>query len=212
MLPAVLLAALFYTAPLAAGPGVQPACATTEQARNIRDYYSSMRPGVPLPVPSRYFNVTEFVVASALPPEQALGASATPEIVKQIWATIEGWGAATKVTLVLSPNSRHAFAFPSLVPTTQPNPKSGYMDVYADDGRGVHSHIQLDQVAAIYATDVPAKNPASRTRGISFFGPNGDLVLGVYASINQDSFDAKAVEGFARSWSAIADLPRLCAG
>lgn len=185
-------------------------CASTEQSSNIRDYYAKSRPGVPLPVPSRFFNVTEFTVASALPAENSLGVTATPEITREIWRSIEAWGATTKVTLVVSPNSKHAFAFPSLVPMTQAGAKDGYMDVYADDGRGVHSHVQLDYVAAIYATDMPTGNPEFRTRGISFFGPNGDLILGVYPSIKEDAFDQKAVDGFGKTWDLIKGMPRLC--
>jgi len=204
----------FLAAALTAVPATAnaygPVCATTEQAGNIKDYYTKSRPGVPLPVPSRYFNVTEFVVASALPTESSLGVEATPEVTKQIWASIDGWGASTKVTLVLSPGSKHAFAFPSLVPVTQSDAKDGYLDVYADGGKGVHSHLQLDHVKAIYATDLPTKDPKFRTRGVSFFGPSGDLILGVYASINTAGYDQKAVDGFGRTWNLLKGMPRHC--
>lgn len=206
-LPALLLAALATATPAAAAV---PACATTDQLQNIRDYYTKLRPGVPLAVASRYFNVPEFTIASGLPAAEAIGTAVTPDEVKTIWSSIDGWGAATKVTLVVSPASKHAFAFPSLVPITQKDPRDGYIDVYADGGRGVHSHIQLSDVAAVYATDTPTGKEGFRTRSISLFNAEGDLVIGVYASIKQDPFDPAAVAGFERTRAVIAAMPRIC--
>lgn len=186
------------------------ACATPEQKRNIRAYYDKTRPGVPLPVASRYFNLPEAVIASALPVEAAVGTAVTPEIADRVWKSIDAWGATTKVSLVLSPNSKNAFAFPSLVPITQDDSSDGYLDVYADGGKGVHSHIQIANIAAIYAHDMPNGDGKNRTRGISFFGPTGDLIIGVYASIKADPFDQKAVDGFARSWDLLKAMTPPC--
>jgi len=203
---AFLLTAAF-AAPALAGT---PACATVEQASNIKTYYEKTRPGVPLTVASRFFNVPEFAIASGLPAALSIGTAVTPEQVKTIWSSIDAWGATTRVSLVVTPGSKHAFAFPSLVPITQKDAKDGYIDVYADEGRGVHSHIQLDQVAAVYATELADPKPGFKTRAISFFGPDGHLVIGVYASIKSDPFDDKAVAGFERTRALIASMPRIC--
>lgn len=205
---AFLLTAAF-AAPAPALAGV-PACATTEQAGNIRAYYEKTRPGVPLTVASRFFNIPEFAIASGLPAALSVGTAVTPDQVKTIWSSIDAWGATTRVSLVVTPGSKHAFAFPSLVPVTQKDAKDGYIDVYADEGRGVHSHIQLDQVAAVYATELADAKPGFKTRAISFFGPDGHLVIGVYASIKSDPFDDKAVVGFERTRALIASMPRIC--
>lgn len=203
---AFLLTAAF-AAPALAGA---PVCATMEQASNIQVFYEKTRPGVPLTVASRFFNVPEFVIASGLPASLSTGTAVTPDQVKTIWSSIDSWGAKTQVKLVVTPGSKHAFAFPSLVPITQKDAKDGYIDVYADEGRGVHSHIQLDQVAAVYATELADAKPGFKTRAISFFGADGHLVIGVYASIKSDPFDDKAVAGFERTRALIASMPRIC--
>lgn len=206
---AAIVAAVALPASAQTGNGA-PICATPAQKIFIQDYYTAKRPGVPLPVPSRYFEVPEAVVASALPAEISLGTAATPDVVRTVWSSIDAWGAETSVTLVVSPTSQHAFAFPSLVPITQERSNPGYISVYADNGDGVHSHIQLDRVAAIFATDLPTDKPEFRTRGVSFFGADGHLIVGVYASIREGAFDQRAVDGFAATWSLIESMPRLC--
>ncbi len=203
---AFLLTAAIAAPALAGGP----ACATIEQAGNIKTYYEKTRPGVPLTVASRFFNVPEFAIASGLPATLSVGTAVTPDQVKTIWNSIDAWGATTRVSLVVTPSSKHAFSFPSLVPITQKDAKDGYIDVYADEGRGVHSHIQLDQVAAVYATELADAKPGFKTRAISLFGKDGNLVLGVYASIKSDPFDDKAVAGFERTRALITSMPRIC--
>ncbi|MFC3712976.1 ChuX/HutX family heme-like substrate-binding protein [Sphingoaurantiacus capsulatus] len=200
-------AALLAVLPTAAQAAV---CATPEQVKNIRGYYEKLRPGVPLPVPSRYFNVPESVIPSALPTDQAVGTAVMPEIADQVWKSIDAWGPRTQVSLVFAPNSKNSFAIPSLVPITQNDSSDGYLDVYADDGKGIHSHIQIADVAHIYAHDIPNGDNKNRTRGVSFYGQTGDLIMGVYASIKADPFDPKAVEGFGRTWNLLKAMKRPC--
>lgn len=185
-------------------------CATEGQKAEVRSYYADQRPGVPLAVASRHFDYPELVIASGLPAEQSFGTAATPETTRKIWDSIDAWGAKTEVRLVLTPNSEHAFAFPSLVPVTQPDEGDGYLDVYADEGRGVHSHIQLDRVAAIFASDIPVDMSGKRTQAISLFGHDGDLILGVYATIRGEEYEGDAVAGFERTRDLIGSMPRIC--
>ncbi len=185
-------------------------CATPEQTKNVRAYYDKMRPGVPLPVASRYFNLSESAVASALPDGMMVGTAANAALTDQLWKSIESWGAQTSVSLVFAPSGKHAFSFPSLVPMDQNDSSDGYLDVYADGGKGVHSHIQIAQISAIYAHDMPAGDGKNRTRGVSFYGPDGHLVIAVYASIKSDPVDPKAAAGFARTWDVLKALKRPC--
>ena len=187
-------------------------CASQADTQRVRDYYTGYRPGVPLPVPSRFLDVPELVIASGLPEDQSIGTAGSPQVVKDIWKSIDAWGGKTAVKLVLTSGGKHAFAFPSLVPITQPEDKSGYLDVYADGGKGVHAHLQVAHVKAIYATDIPGKEAGRRTRAISFFGADGQLVLGVYASIAAETPDPAAIAAFAKTWSLIQSLPRVCTG
>jgi len=186
-------------------------CATPTEAQRVRDYYQNLRPGVPLPVPSRFLDVPELVIASGLPERQSIGTPGSPEVTKRIWRSIDEWGPNTSVKLVLTSGSKHAFAFPSLVPITQPDDKRGMLDVYADEGRGVHAHIQLALVDTVYATDLPGREPGKRTRAVSFFAREGHLILSVYASIAADAtHDPAAAAGFANTWKLIGSMPRVC--
>lgn len=209
----ITISALSIALPVQAqsmGTILPPACASAEQAASVREYYDNKRPGVPLAVASRFFKVSEFTIASALPDDQSLGTLGSAKVTDAVWSSIDAWGATTRVKLVLSPDSQHAFAFPSLVPITQDDSSDGYLDVYADEGRGVHSHIQLAKVAAIYATDIPSDKSGFRTRAISLFGHSGNLILGIYASLKNEEPDTKAVEGFSKTWDLIKSMPRLC--
>lgn len=189
---------------------VYAACATKVQTDAVRGYYAGPRAGAPLPVASRHFNMSEMAIASALLPENAVGAAMTPDRIKQLWRSIDAWGAQTQVKLVLAPQGNHSFAFPSQVPVAQPVDNDGFLDVYADGGRGVHAHLQLDRIASAFAIDLATNDPKFRTRGVSFFDADGALALGVYASIKTDPFDQKAVNGFASTWAMLASMPQIC--
>jgi putative heme iron utilization protein len=183
-------------------------CASPEQSSAILEYMDD-RPGIPLAIPSRNLEIPEAAVSSALPNDAAVGVMATPEISAKVWDSLEAWGADAAVGLVFSPSGQHAFALPSLVPMRVDDDTDGYLDVYADDGAGVHSHIQMKYVSAIYATDVKAPN-GERTRGVTYFGPDGHGIIGVFASIKGDVYSDAAVAGFTDTWDLIASMPQAC--
>lgn len=185
-------------------------CATPSQASQIRDFYETQRPGRPLPVPGRHFNVPESVIASALAPQFAVGTPATMQVIKDVWKSIDAWGANTAVKLVLTSGGKHAYSFPSLVPITQPDANDGFLDMYADEGKGVHAHINMPYVKAIFAADLPGGTPNTRTQTISFYAEDGSLVLGVYAQVSGDPFDQAAVDGFMKTRALLESLPRIC--
>lgn len=207
---------LLLGAPLASGAqdkskAAPLPCASPSHAPMVRDYYENLRPGRPLPVPSRHFNVPELVIASALPIQQSIGTPGTVQATKDVWKSIDAWGARSNVKLVLTSGGNHAYSFPSLVPIAQPDKNDGWLDMYADDGKGVHAHINGPYVKAIYATDIPGKEPGQRTQGISFYNQDGSLILGVYAQVAGETFDQAAVEGFKKTRALIESLPRVCA-
>lgn len=183
-------------------------CASTEEVALVGEYMTN-RPGIPLAIPSRNLEIPEAVVASALSSEDAVGVMATPEIASQVWDSIEAWGEYSKVGLIFSPSGQHAFALPSLVPVRVDPDEDGYLDVYADDGNGVHSHIQLKYVSAIYATDLSSES-GDRTRGVTYFGPDGNAIIGVFASIKTDVYSEAAVTGFDDTWDLLAEMPQPC--
>ncbi|MCI4646079.1 MAG: hypothetical protein MRY64_14960 [Hyphomonadaceae bacterium] len=204
------LAACVQT-PGTAGLDVDPTlsmCATAEQAAEVTAYLEN-RPGIPLAIASRNLEIPEAAAASALPADTAVGVVATPEIASKVWDTVEAWGEYSKVGLVFSPSGQHAFALPSLVPMRVDPDSDGYLDVYADDGDGVHSHIQLKYVSAIYATDIKAPS-GDRTRALIYYGPDGHAIIGVYPSIKGDVYSEAAVTGFKATWDLLAAMPQPC--
>jgi putative heme iron utilization protein len=211
---AVLL--FLFGAPLLAGAQDRPKdaalpCASPSHASLIRDFYESQKPGRPLPVPGRHFNVPESVIASALPPQKSIGTPGTVQATKDVWKSIDAWGASTSVKLVFTSGGKHAYAFPSLVPIAQPDPNDGWLDMQADGGKGVHAHINGPYVKAIYVTDIPGKEAGQRTQAVSFYNQDGSLILGVYAQVAGESFDQAAVEGFKKTWALVESMPRVCA-
>ena len=186
-------------------------CASASHAPLVRDFYETQKPGRPLPVAGRHFNVPESVIASALPIQQSVGVVATPDAIKKIWKTIDAWGATTNVKLVFTSGGNHAYAFPSLVPITQPDRGDDWLDIYADGGKGVHAHLNGPYVKGIFVTDIPGKEAGQRTQAISFYNQDGSLALGVYAQIAGEQFDPAAVEGFKKTRALIESMPRVCA-
>lgn len=186
-------------------------CANASETILVREFYTDKRPGVPLPVPARSLELSETIIASALPADQTIGAVATVEGVRTVWESIETWGADTDVSLVFAVNGSHTFNFPSKVPMTQPDDGSGFQDIYADNGDGVHGHLLRSQVSYIYAAKLPgAQTNNEKTRTVGFYDAEGGLVLGVYASIADGKGDPRAIANFDNSWHAIAALPRAC--
>lgn len=184
-------------------------CASSSQTKKVMAFYTKTRPGAVTPIPARRLNVPEAVIASGVEGTYSVGVRATPEIVSNVWATIDAWGARTKVGLVLTSEGPHAYDFPSLVPISLPDDGSGFIDMEADGGRGVHGHIFKSTIQSIYAVKLP-DNKGGFSRLVSFYGPNGHLVLGVYASKAGGYGDKNAITGFAKSWDLIKSLPRAC--
>lgn len=184
------------------------ACATYEQAQKVQSTYATVT-GAPLAVVSRIVNLPEVLVATGVPKENRLSIHASPDISKKIWASIDGWGAQTNIRMVYTMGGGHVLDFPSKVPIAGPDLDDGWIDIYADNGDGVHGHLWLERIASIHAIDIPGADDV-RTRTISFYGPDGKLVLGLYASITTKKFDQSAVDGFAKTQTLIASMPQLC--
>ncbi len=218
--PAITLRALFWVGLLVvagtfetpeAKAMAKPACAT-DQEKSIARQGITQFPGAPVAIGSRFLGMKEFTFASALPSDVSIGAWITGNAVAELWKSIDAWGKDTMVRVVISPQSEHAFSLYGKVPTTQSIADPGYLDVYADEGRGIHSHIQLDKIAAVYATDLPSDDPSRRTRGINFYDHLGHNVIGIYASIMRYDPDPAAIEGFNRTRAIIETMPRACDG
>lgn len=187
-----------------------PSCANAEVQQIIRGEYLVRWPGDPMPIAARELGLSDFTVTSALPAEMASGALIDSQQLTTVWESINEWGADTDVELVFSPSSEHAFVLKSKVPMIMDDPDPGYLDVYADEGRGVHSHIQMSKIVAVYVSTMPTESPDHFTRAIEFYDDSGVSIIGVYASIKTNDYDPKAVSGFEKTRNLIESWPSIC--
>lgn len=185
-------------------------CATDTEKEQVRAYYGEGKSGKPFAVPARTLDLVESKVASAMPYSKSIGVEGTPQKFRDIWASIEAWGAQTKVGMLLSSNKVHTFNFPSLVPISLPDDGSGIQDIYADNGDGVHSHVKRSDIALVYAAKLPAGDKGYLTRTITFYDPRGELIFGVLAGEATGKGDPAAIAGFEKTWELIEGMPRAC--
>ncbi|MEM9570373.1 MAG: ChuX/HutX family heme-like substrate-binding protein [Pseudomonadota bacterium] len=158
---------------------------------------------------SRKLALPELLVVTGLPPEQAIGTQMTPEILKDVWTSMDAWGEQASVRTVFTMGGEHVLEFPGYIPVRQADLDDGWLDIYADGGAGVHGHLWLNRVGSAHAIERANKNK-QLFRSISFYAPEGHLIMGVYASVPGTPADPKAVEGFERTRALLASMPRLC--
>lgn len=185
------------------------ACATPEQTAAVSDIYKTI-PGAPPLIAARRLNLDELKVLDGMQglfPE-VHGIKLTPELTREIYSTIENWGADSEIHMIFSMGGSHVADIPSNVPVRQPDDGSGFIDIYADDGDGVHGHIFLDFVKYAYAAKVPRED--GDTRMISFYDENGKMVSGFYASLAGKPFDQDAVNGWDKTYTRLKSIPSLC--
>ncbi|MCL7715749.1 hemin-degrading factor [Stenotrophomonas mori] len=186
-------------------------CATTDDAKVIRNYYAQTRPGAPPPAVARLFRMEETRVVSALEPAQAYGVRSNRLFFDEVWKSVDAWGADTRVGIVFTSGGMHVWNFPSKVPQTQSTTTPIWYDMYADGGAGVHGHITPQEVDQIWALQIPTTDPDKFTRILGFYDREGALIVGLYVSEGVKDFDPKAVAGFERTRELLRTQPRLCA-
>ncbi|MFC3053537.1 ChuX/HutX family heme-like substrate-binding protein [Kordiimonas pumila] len=185
----------------------QQFCATADEKALVTDFVTNKRPGKPLPVAARTLDILEGKVATSLPSDLTVGTLGSPEVFKKVWASVEAWGAETSVGLVFTENKVHTFVVPSLVPMTQPG-DGPLADLYADNGNGIHSHVDPTDVKAIYAAKLPAGDGFTRT--LSFYDSKGGLIWALIAGEANGKGEKAAIDGFEETWKLIASMPQAC--
>lgn len=206
------LSALAAAGPLSAKQD-DKLCAGYFDKQVVRNAYFGWggNPTAPMAIPSHTLRVVESKVTSSFNDRQAIGTPATEDRFKQVWQSIDTWGAEEKVSAVITVDGWHAFAFPVTVPMTRKvEHAAGFYDVFSADEKQVRGHINPDEVSLIYATHLPAGNGTAQ-RAISFYGPGGDLIIGLYATEGNKVQNPKLIEGFNRTWELIKSMPRACA-
>lgn len=183
-----------------AGPAIQ---------KKVSDFYLGKGKGAPLVIAGRTLKLPEALVASALESDQHIGVLASAERVKNIWTSIDQWGEETHVRLVFTMGGSHVFDFPSKVPMRQEDLDDGWLDIFADQGEGVHGHLWLEQIKTVHAINLPGADDTP-TRAISFYAADGTLIIGVYASISKKPYDKAVDPGFEKTWALLKTLPKAC--
>ena len=184
-------------------------CADSYEKFMVREFYEKFRAGGPMPIASRELELVETKIVSGLPPSQSIGTVASRERFERIWQSIDSWGADNWINIVLTVDGHHAFNFPSKVPTTrQPAPEAFY-SMWAEEGEGMHGHLNPDLMSLIYAVKIPAPD-GSYLRAIAFYDRDGDLISGLYASEAGKARAEQVLQGFEETWSLIASMPRAC--
>ncbi len=183
-------------------------CATDVQKLKIAEAVNA-REGAPTVIYARNLEMPEQTVVSGLPDTvRAYGVDMTPERVKEIWASVDEWGGETFTHVIFTMGGDHVADFPSLVPVMQPLDDSGFIDIYADEGRGVHGHVLLERVNAVYAAELHGRDAV--TRMVSLYNKDGGLIVGMYASIAGKEFDQRAVDGFENTFAKLQEYPAAC--
>lgn len=212
LLAAVCAVAVFVAPAAYAAEFKDKLCGSYFEKELVRKHYFGWggKPADPMAIPSHNLRIAESKVTSSFSDKRALGVYATPKIFKSVWKSVDSWGEQTPIKVVVTVDGWHAFSFPSHVPTTNKEKHAeGFYDVFADGGTALRGHINPDLVSLIYAVKLPAGDGTFQ-RSVSFYSPEGDLILGLYATEGGKPQDKDAVGGFDRTWNAIKAMPRAC--
>lgn len=183
-------------------------CANNKDVRQVQAYLENA-PGTPLHLASQALDIPEARVATSLPAESRVSVEVTPDQLKDIWTSIDQWGLKAAVRLVFTLGGQHIADFPSLIPMRQADLDDGWLDIYADNGDGVHGHLQLSPVKTVHAVETPGEN-GELTRLIGFYHADGSLSIGVYSSIAGEKPDPAAVKGFEATRELLKTLSKVC--
>lgn len=195
---ALLWVGLASSAALAADP--VNFCATPADVARVRAELADKAPG-PLGGPARKLGLTEAVVASALPADQAHGVAASH--FPAIWKSLEGWQDA--VTLV----TKGADVFEILGPVGQgsPSTRSKFFNLKRE-GPGLAGHLRPDLYSVIYVLSVPGKDGG--LRGVSFHAQSGESVFAVFVPGEGATPPPAVIRQFEDTQRLIRTLPSVC--
>ena len=185
-------------------------CADSYEKFMVREWYDKYEPGAPMPIPSREMELIETKIVSGLPPSQAVGTVASRETFEEVWRSIDKWGPDNSIFIVVTVDGYHAFRFPSKVPITREPAPEAFYSTFADDGNGVHGHLNPDLMGMIWATNLRARN-GKYLRTVNFYDKDGDLISGIYASVPEATAADEVLDGFQATWELLESMPRACA-
>lgn len=180
-----------------------PNCASPEQAAQVQVFYAG-KEAAPAPLmAAREIKLAEEIIASALPPDRALGVDGAH--FATVWNTLLDWEKATLVVI----KGGHVFEVNGPVHKGEPSKKSKFFNLDSE-GAGASGHLRPDLVRSIYAIALPGKDGGS-IMGVAFFDASGESAFGIYLPGEGAPVSDAGKAQFKKTWDQVAALPRLCA-
>lgn len=179
-----------------------PVCASPEQAKKVQAAYQEVPGRLPFMV-NKTLGLTEAQVASALPPDQAMGVPNTQ--FAQVWDSLSKWENA--VVLILA--GGHTIEVYGPIHKGEPSTRSKNFNLAAE-GAGMSGHLRPDLVSAIYAVTIPGKDGA-KTRGVMFMDGEGKAAFSAFLPSEGAPLSAAQIAQFEATWTAMKAMPSVCA-
>lgn len=193
LLPVIAIAGSAPSAPSVA------LCATHAEAARVAALYAAT------PAPMTFaaapqLKLSEAVIASAIPADQAVGTSGAS--FARIWESLTHWSGA----FFLIMKDGNVFEISSTVPTGTPSTKSRFFNLGHEGA--LSGHLRPDLVSSIYAVQLPTREGFSR--GLMFYDHDGVGIFGVFAGGEGREPSPEQLAQFKSTWDLITSLPRAC--
>lgn len=183
--------------------GVPPApvvrCPTPEERARVTERYSGPTAGLPFAT-APALKLPEAVVAAAMPTSMSVGVPAS-EFVK-VWETLPAWGEVLGVVM----KGANVFEIETVIPSGKPSERSAFFNLGKAPLTG---HLRPDLMGTIHLLEVPSKD--GLVRGITFYGQDGQGVVGYFISGEGRTPTEAQQLAFAATRTLFASMPRVCA-
>ncbi len=185
---------------MAAEPTRVAACATPAQTDQVRAFYQAAETPPATFQATRPLGLPEGIIASALPPQQAMGVPGRH--FRQIWASLLDWG---NVTLLIMKGG-NVFEIQGPVHPGKDSTTSRFFNLEYGVG-GAGGHLRPDLLASIYA--IAFSSSKGNMRGVAFYDAAGDSPFAVYMR-EEGPLEEERQAAFQKTWDLMAQMERAC--
>ena len=187
-------------APVPPPPPNPPMCATPEQAAPVTAFYEKTPAILPL-LATRTLKMPEALIASALKPNQALGALG--KSFTTLWDSARTWGDV----VFFASKEGNQFEVNGLLPEGVQSTSSNYFNL-GPQKAGITGHLRADRIVSIYA--ISLQEGKTHLRGLVFYDGKGDSQFAVFLPGEGAPVPKETEAAFDKTWSLIASMPRVC--
>ena len=180
-------------------------CASAEQTSAVQAFYAEGG-GIPWQAQQRGgLDMSEELIASALAPEQAVGANG--DAFDDVWTAMTAWQNAT----ILVMKGGNVLETKSGINSGVPSERSAFFNL--GDEHPFSGHLRPDLVSSIYAFELPGDGGRT-TRSVAFFGQEGESIF--YAAMAGEDPEVGPTDEEIAQFNAVKDViaskPALCTG